>query len=91
MNINYYSGWLKVLANLREAWSKRRYEAHFISKLTDVDAQNNETDTWLDFVRDCGYLNNEKHAQLVNECRKVGNKIGWELKSANQWTVKSGQ
>ena len=36
-----------VCANLREAWSKRRYEAHFISKLTDVDAESNETETCL--------------------------------------------
>jgi four helix bundle protein len=45
-----------VCANLREAWAKRRYEAHFVSKLTDVDGENSETDTWLDFARDCGYL-----------------------------------
>ena len=38
-----------VCANLREAWAKRRYEAHFISKLTDADGENAETDTWLDF------------------------------------------
>jgi four helix bundle protein len=35
---------------------KRRYEAHFVSKLTDVDGENSETDTWLDFAKDCGYL-----------------------------------
>jgi four helix bundle protein len=45
-----------VCANLREAWAKRRYETHFISKLTDSDVENSETDTWLDFARDCGYL-----------------------------------
>jgi four helix bundle protein len=37
-----------VCANLREAWAKRRYEAHFISKLTDADGENSEIDTWLD-------------------------------------------
>ena len=35
-----------VCSNLREAWAKRRYEAHFVSKLTDVDGENSETDTW---------------------------------------------
>ena len=34
-----------VCSNLREAWAKRRYEAHFISKLTDADGENSETDT----------------------------------------------
>jgi four helix bundle protein len=38
---------------LREAWAKRRYEAHFVSKLTDCDGENSETATSLDFARDC--------------------------------------
>ena len=54
-----------VCANLREAWAKRRYEAHFISKLTDCDGENNETDTSLDFANDSGYITNEQHASLV--------------------------
>ena len=41
--------------SLREAWAKRRYEAHFVSKLTDADGENGETDTSLDMARDCGY------------------------------------
>ena len=45
-----------VCSKLREAWAKRRYEAHFISKLTDSAGENSETDTWLDFALDCGYL-----------------------------------
>ena len=43
-----------VCANLREAWAKRRYEAHFVRKLTDADGENGETETWLDFDHDCG-------------------------------------
>jgi four helix bundle protein len=42
-----------VCLNLREAWAKRRYEAHFVSKLTDSDGENSETDSSLDFARDC--------------------------------------
>lgn len=41
-----------VCLNLREVWAKRRYEAHFVSKLTDCDGENNETDSSLDFARD---------------------------------------
>ena len=40
-----------VCLNLREAWAKRRYEAHFISKLTDCDGENSETDSSIDFAR----------------------------------------
>ncbi len=54
-----------VCSNLREAWAKRRYEAHFISNLSDCDGENSETDTWLDYARDCGYLTDEKHAELT--------------------------
>jgi four helix bundle protein len=41
-----------VCTNIREAWAKRRYEAHFVSKLTDADGENGETETWLDFASD---------------------------------------
>jgi hypothetical protein len=39
--------------NLREAWAKRRYAAHFVSKLTDCDGENGETDSSLDFAKQC--------------------------------------
>ena len=65
-----------VCSNLREAWAKRRYEAHFISKLTDSDGENSETDTWLDFARDCGYLSIADHDRLTEKCRSVGKMLG---------------
>ncbi len=43
-----------VCTNLREAWAKRKYKAHFVSKLTDADGENGETDSWLDFACECG-------------------------------------
>jgi four helix bundle protein len=54
-----------VAMNLREAWAKRRYEAHFISKLTDCDGENSETDTSLDFAKDCNYITEARHAELT--------------------------
>lgn len=65
-----------VCANLREAWAKRRYEAHFLSKLTDCDGENGETDTWLDYARDCGYLTEKQHRQLAREVASVGAMLG---------------
>src|SRR5882724_8534258 len=50
-----------ICLNLREAWAKRRYEAHFVSKLTDSDGENGETESSLDFAKDCGYISSEKH------------------------------
>ena len=59
-----------VCTNLREAWAKRRYEAHFVSKLTDADGENAETETWLDFACDCGCLLKPEHAKFVEKAMK---------------------
>jgi four helix bundle protein len=65
-----------VCMNLREAWAKRRYAAHFVSKLTDSDGENSETDTSLDFARDCGYVSPQEHHSLVVQCEEVGKMLG---------------
>jgi four helix bundle protein len=65
-----------VCTNLREAWAKRKYEAHFVSKLTDADGENGETETWLDFACDCRYLSKGDHAILTEKCREVGAMLG---------------
>ena len=61
-----------VNMNLGEAWAKRRYAAHFLSRLTDCDGENGETDTSLDFARDCGYISPEEHRNLTARCAEVG-------------------
>src|SRR5437899_2393222 len=65
-----------VCMNLREAWAKRRYSAHFVSKLTDSDGENSETDTSLDFAKDCGYLSTQEHAEMTRECCEIGRMLG---------------
>lgn len=77
-----------VCANLREAWAKRRYSAHFISKLTDADGENSETDTWLDFARDCAYISSEEHVRLTSDCREVGAMVGKMLNRPEQFLMK---
>src|SRR5205823_6455424 len=65
-----------VCLNLREAWAKRMYPAHFLSKLTDCDGEINETDTSLDFARDCEYVTADDHRELVNTCDEVRRMLG---------------
>ena len=65
-----------VCLNLREAWAKRRYEAHFISKLTDCDGENSETDSSLDFAKDCEYITAEIHQELTAVCSQIGKMLG---------------
>ena len=60
-----------VPANLAEAWKKRRYEKAFISKLIDCAGEAGETEVWLDFSRDFGYVGNEKYEQLLQKYEEV--------------------
>jgi four helix bundle protein len=53
-----------VCANIAEAWRKRRYEAAFMSKLSDAEAEAAETPAWLDFAVKCGYLDRERAKHL---------------------------
>jgi four helix bundle protein len=78
-----------VCSNLREAWAKRRYEAHFISKLTDADGENSETHTWLDFVKDCHYFSETEHRYLVEECQAVGAMLGSMVKNSASYIITS--
>ena len=78
-----------VCSNLREAWAKRRYEAHFISKLSDCDGENSETDTWLDYARDFGYLALEKHAELTSGLVEIGKMLGGMLRNPEPFLLKS--
>jgi four helix bundle protein len=65
-----------ICLNLREAWAKRRYKAHFISKLTDCDGENSETDSSLDFAKDCGYITVEQHVELTSLGSEIGKMLG---------------
>src|ERR1700712_1918104 len=71
-----------VCLNLREAWAKRRYEAHFVSKLTDCDGENNETDSSLDFALACGYVSTEQHQEPTAACDEIGKMLGGMMKKA---------
>ena len=61
-----------VAANIAEGFRKRQYPSMFVSKLADSDAEATETQVWLDFARDCGYLSTEHHKELVARYEEVG-------------------
>jgi hypothetical protein len=73
---------------LSKTWSKRRYEAHFLSKLADSDGENSETDTRLDFARDCGFLASDDHARLAAECRQAGAMLGSMIKNPSPFLIR---
>jgi four helix bundle protein len=74
-----------VCLNLREAWAKRRYEPHFISKLTDCDGENGETESALDFARDCNYLTSEQYRSLTVRCAEIGRMLGGMMKKSGSF------
>jgi len=76
-----------VCLNLREAWAKRRYEAHFISKLTDCDGENSETDSSLDFARDCKYITSDQHTYLAVLCEEIGKMLGSMIKNPSTFLI----
>jgi four helix bundle protein len=76
-----------VCLNLREAWSKRRYEAHFISKLTDCDGENSETNSSLDFAYNCGYISREEHKYLSDKTSEIGKMLGSMIKNPHSFLI----
>ncbi len=61
-----------VAANIAEAFRKRQYPNMFVSKLADADAEATETQVWLDFALDCGYMEKEHHTWLIKGYEEVG-------------------
>ena len=68
--------------------AKRRYEAHFVSKLTDCDGENSETDTSLDFARDCGYITDEQYGLMTNTNREIGRMLGSMISNPAPFLIK---
>jgi len=69
---------------MREAWAKRRYEAHFISKLTNSDGENSSS---LDFAKDCEYISAEKHQALTAKCADVGRMLGRMIEKSRSFLI----
>jgi four helix bundle protein len=64
-----------VYANIAEAYRKKRYPAHLISKLTDSDAENSETNVWIDFSFACNYIEENVKDDLTFKNAEIGKLI----------------
>ena len=64
-----------VCANLAEAYRKRKYPLHFISKLSDCDAENSETFVWITFAFECNYISENQYLSYKNETLEIGKLI----------------
>ncbi len=72
-------------AQIAEAWAKRRYPRHFMSKLTDADGEQQETQHWLTTAFDCGYLSSEETRRLGGLCLEVGRLLGSMIAKAGSF------
>jgi len=74
-----------VGGQIAEAWAKRRYEAHFISKLTDGDGEQQETQHWIDIATGCGYWDASKANDLQQKCEEIGRLINGMIGKSNMF------
>lgn len=77
-----------VCANIAEAYRKRIYPKHFISKLTDSDGENSETQTWLEFSLACNYIDKAKFDELTQKNKEVGKLINYMILNPKKFGVK---
>ena len=74
-----------VGAQIAEAWGKRRYEKHFVSKLTDADAEQMETQHWVGEALDCGYLSATEAAQLNSGLEEIGRMLNSMMQKSDSF------
>ena len=78
-----------VCSSIAEAYRKRRYEAHFISKTSDADMENSETQVWLDFSFECRYINNELYNDLLIKSEEVGKLLNHMIENPEKYLTNS--
>ena len=77
-----------VSANIAEAYRKRDYPKHFHSKLTDSDAENSETQVWLEYSLACEYITTEIFNEFLNDTNEVGKLINYMIQNPKKFGVK---
>ena len=74
-----------VCVNFGEAYRRRKYPAHFVSKLTDADAENTETEIWIKFTFDCKYIDEIKFEDFKSRCAEVGKMLGYMINNPGKY------
>jgi len=72
-------------ANIAEAYGKKRYRAHFISKASDADTENSETGVWLEFSVACNYIGQEKFKALLDKNQETGKLLGHMINNPDKY------
>ena len=80
-----------VCANIGEGWRKRRYRAHFVSKLCDSEGEAEETRVWLEFSWRCGYMSHEQAEELDQQYDRIIGQLVRMIDNPDHWTVRVGR
>jgi four helix bundle protein len=76
-----------VSANLAEAWRKRRYEAAFIAKLSDAEAEAAESQVWLEFAVKCGYIDRDLASGPYQTYDEILRMVVSMINSPQSWII----
>jgi four helix bundle protein len=74
-----------VCTNFGEAYRRRKYPAHFLSKLTDSDAENTETEIWIKFAFDCKYINEAVSNDFKSRSAEAGRMLGYMINNPEKY------
>lgn len=74
-----------VCSAIAEAYRKRKYPAHFVSKTTDADMENSETQVWLDFSLSCKYINKQTYLDFKNESEEIGKMLNHMIENPGKY------
>ena len=78
-----------VTITIAEAYRKREYPKYFHSKLTDADAENSETQGWLEYSLACNYISQETHDSILEKSNEVGKLINFMILNPSKFGSKS--
>jgi four helix bundle protein len=76
-----------VASNIAEGYRKKRYPRMFVSKMADADGEATETQVWLDFARDCGYLSSARQVELTAGYEEIGRMLGGMIHNPERFSV----
>ncbi|QDU27295.1 hypothetical protein ETAA8_23820 [Anatilimnocola aggregata] len=77
-----------VCANLAEAWRKRRYEAHFIAKLSDAETEATETQVWIEFAVKCRYLDRDTATSFYQSYDQIISTLVGMIHHSDTWIIR---
>jgi four helix bundle protein len=78
-----------VGANLAEAWQKRRYAAHFVSKLTDADGEQAEAQHWVNTSAACDYISEGQRNVFADKLSSIGQMLGAMMAKPDKFCQRS--